>query len=528
MCNDHNSSKYTILLIDDEQDQIDKIKKIIDDSDYLKKHIKSVETRLVDPQKGAGEVSKEIQDNPAHWNIILSDLFMPTPAKGGQLIADSLIRFFEDDTKFPVRLIFISNKKGASGTLRHYIPRFRWIDWYPKPQSSVPDGFNRDDLAENSVWSYAIAKAIVKLNEDAITEGVSTIEDLEVGLSGKMRIAKSEAEIIAKKATDTTTILIRGDSGTGKEVFANYIFRMSPFKGKPFVAVNCGNLDDRLLESELFGHKKGAFTGAYTNKIGKFDDAQGGVIFLDEVGELLLHAQSKLLRVLSNTRDYCPVGGKAELIKTFKGVIILATNKPIEKMNEEGFRKDLFYRIEENVIRLSPLKERKEDIIPLAKHLIKKVSEEREIELKSLSKEAEYLLEHYNWPGNVRELENVIGRAITFSDGEELTLSNFSNILKKVRPASALPEENLVDLPPDKFVLAIKKGTHTNTLISITGLDFDTLKEKVKAGLKILLKKAGTVDKLSDMLDIKREYYYGDYLSKWKLTSNDIKDPFPR
>lgn len=211
-------------------------------------------------------------------------------------------------------------------------------------------------------------------------------------------------------ATDST-VLLSGESGTGKELVARAIHDASPRKGGPFVSINCGAFPETLLESELFGYMKGAFTGAVSNKKGLFEFAAAGTIFLDEVGEMSPAMQVKLLRTLQE-RKTRRIGGTEEV--SIDARVIAATNKNLDKEIEaESFREDLYYRLAVIPIQIPPLRERKSDTLTLVRHFIQKYNERMQRRIRGISEEALAVLEAYHWPGNVRELENVIERAVT-------------------------------------------------------------------------------------------------------------------
>ncbi len=233
-----------------------------------------------------------------------------------------------------------------------------------------------------------------------------------VGTSGPMRQAYEQ---VAQVARTNTTVLIRGESGTGKELIAHAIHYNSPRAKKPFVKVSCGALPETLIESELFGYEKGAFTGASGQKKGRFEMAEGGTLFLDEIGEINLGTQVKLLRVLQE-REFERLGG-TETVKV-NVRLIAATNKDLESaIAERAFRKDLFYRINVFTIFVPPLRERKSDIMLLADHFLEKYGQEHGKSIKRISTPAIDMLMSYHWPGNVRELENTIARAVLVCDG---------------------------------------------------------------------------------------------------------------
>ena len=217
-------------------------------------------------------------------------------------------------------------------------------------------------------------------------------------------------ELIETIAPTNSTVLITGESGTGKELVARAIHTRSPRSDRPFVAVNCGALPDTLLESELFGHMRGAFTGADTNKKGLLEVAEKGTIFLDEIGEMSAMTQVKLLRVLQE-RKFRRLGGTEEVEADIR--IIAATNRDLARMVSAGeFREDLFYRINVIPVKLPPLRERHEDVQALAEHFVEKFAQQMKKEVRGISGAAVTCLRSYSWPGNVRELENAIERAV--------------------------------------------------------------------------------------------------------------------
>ncbi|SRR5579884_1220773 len=218
-------------------------------------------------------------------------------------------------------------------------------------------------------------------------------------------------ELIERVADSDSTILIQGESGTGKEVVAKTLHFNSARRDKPLIPVNCGAIPEALLESELFGHEKGAFTGATTSRIGRFELAHGGTLFLDEISELPLSLQVKLLRVLQE-RSFERVGGTKTIQVDVR--IIAATNQDLEQaVDEKRFRKDLFYRLNVIPMMIPPLRERREDIPLLVDHFIRRFNEKKRRKIEGISADAEKLLLEYPWPGNIRELENLIERLIT-------------------------------------------------------------------------------------------------------------------
>ncbi len=241
---------------------------------------------------------------------------------------------------------------------------------------------------------------------------------------GKSAVIMEVAQKVQKVAAAKTTVLLLGESGTGKELFARAIHNLSPRASYPFVPINCAAIPRALLESELFGHEKGAFTGADARKIGKFELADKGTIFLDEIAEMDLSLQAKLLRVIQEG-EIERVGGLRSVAIDVR--IVAASNRDIEKAIEEKlFREDLFYRLNVFPLTIPPLRERKDDIRLLVEFFIEKYCKELNTPLKSISREALETLTDYPWKGNVRELENCIERAIILCDGEMITADHIT------------------------------------------------------------------------------------------------------
>ncbi len=225
--------------------------------------------------------------------------------------------------------------------------------------------------------------------------------------------------LAGRVAASRATVLVQGESGTGKELMARLVHQLSPRSAKPFIAVNCGALHENLLESELFGHERGAFTGAVARRIGRFEEADGGTLFLDEVGELSPAVQVKLLRFLQE-REFQRLGGNQTLRSDVR--IISATNRNLEiRVREGAFREDLFYRLNVVVMSLPPLRDRKDDIPALILHFVSRFAAENGKDIEGVSREAQDLLMKYDYPGNVRELENILERAVVIARNRVIT-----------------------------------------------------------------------------------------------------------
>lgn len=290
--------------------------------------------------------------------------------------------------------------------------------------------------------------------------------------------------LVEKVAATTTNILIGGESGTGKELVARAIHHHSPRSNKPFLAINCGALPETLLESELFGHTKGAFTGATTDKKGLFRAAEQGTVFLDEIGEVTTPMQVRLLRALQE-HEVTPLGA-SNAIK-FDARIIAATNRDLEKEVEAGrFREDLFYRLNVIEVWLPPLRERREDVPLLVRHFIKKIAKDQNAIEKSIVPEAMAALVSYNFPGNIRELQNAVERAFTLS-GE---IIDAASLPPRIRDAAAhaLPVRDLESFRPTleeverRYIFDILASVNQDKAeaANILGIDLSTLYRKMK------------------------------------------------
>jgi two-component system, NtrC family, response regulator AtoC len=295
----------------------------------------------------------------------------------------------------------------AVNTMRHGA-----YDYINKP-------FNLDELSiviRKALETSDLRREVVQLRSEHKKQGPPTI-------LGSSKHMKNVLEIMAKVAkSDASTVLVQGESGTGKELVAKWIHYESARAEKPFVAINCAAVPATLLESELFGHEKGAFTDAKASKKGLFELADGGTVFLDEIGDMEIGMQAKLLRFLED-RTFRRIGGTKSIPVDVR--IISATNKDLIKaIEDKSFRNDLYYRLQVIPIFLPALRERKDDILVLVNHFMETFSREFAKPMKGISSMAEKLLVEYNWPGNIRELKNVIERAIILGTDENLLLEN--------------------------------------------------------------------------------------------------------
>ncbi len=301
-------------------------------------------------------------------------------------------------------------------------------------------------------------KKVIRLTEGALKahedlrrikdyRPVINSEDYQEGIVGHSEAMQTVFKVIGQVASSNVTILITGESGTGKELVSRCIFQHSQRHNKPFVAVNCAALPENLIESELFGHEKGAFTGATSQRQGKFELCDGGTIFLDEIGDMSPPTQTKVLRVIQEG-EFQRVGG-SKTIKTDVR-LIAATNRNLEQMvKEKTFREDLYYRLNVVRIRLPSLRERKEDIPELVEYCLQKLEKNRQSRVKKVSPEAAALLSAYDWPGNVRELENVIYRSAVLAQGNAILVKDLPDEIRTPSLAEKRPEAEAARVDDD-------------------------------------------------------------------------------
>ncbi len=312
----------------------------------------------------------------------------------------------------------------------------------------------------NALKIGTLAGEVTRLKKK--TENKLAFDDL-IAKSAEMR---QVIRLGQRAAQSNIPILIEGESGVGKELIARAIQGSSERAGRPFVTVNCGAIPDNLVESILFGHEKGSFTGAVDKHLGKFQEADGGTLFLDEVGELKLDMQVKLLRAVQQG-EIDPVGSKRPVKVDVR--IISATNRDLAELTREGlFREDLYYRLNVFPIFVPPLRERRQDILPLARHFIARFAAEEHKAVAGLTPEAADLIEAFDWPGNVRQLENTIFRAVVLCDGTILDVCDFPQIAAamgvEARPQRAMA--GAVQTPEPVAIGAAARNEHVATLPS--------------------------------------------------------------
>lgn len=379
-------AKRSVLIVDDEQIMRDSIREALLSSGY---HVTVAEDGLM---------AKEIlQKNEFH--IILSDIKMPG------LTGIELLKFIKEVS--PDSLVIMMT---AFGTIESAIEAMREgaFDYLTKPFS-----IDQIEIVLEKAFTYMEVMLENRYLKNALDEKFNPKHFV-----GDSLCMKSIFEMIRKVAVSKATVLVMGESGTGKELVARSLHYLSPRKNRAFIKVNCAALSPTLLESELFGHEKGSFTGAYTKKMGRFEMADGGTLLLDEISEMDINLQSKLLRVLQE-KEFERVGGVTPISVDVR--IVATTNKDLEKAVREGkFREDLYYRLNVVPVRLPSLRERKNDIPLLMDYFLDKFTKENNKKIVGFDHSVYQKLKNYDWPGNVRELENAIERAVVLSQGELL------------------------------------------------------------------------------------------------------------
>ncbi|MBI3650533.1 MAG: sigma-54-dependent Fis family transcriptional regulator [Acidobacteria bacterium] len=323
---------------------------------------------------------------------------------------------------------------------------------------------------------------LLKVVETALS-GLHQIDDEIIGQSEEIERVK---RMILKVAGSSSTVLIRGESGSGKERVARAIHKASPRRNEIFQAVNCAAINENLLESELFGHEKGSFTGAHVQKKGQFEIADRGSLFLDEIGDLSVPMQAKILRVLQE-REVMRVGGTRPLKVDVR--VIAATNRDLEAMVKDGrFREDLYYRLNIIPINLPPLRNRRDDIAILMEYFIAKHSRNSPRKIKGLTASARNLLMNYSWPGNVRQLESAIERAILLCEGDEISVEDLPlEIRQESSPSNSfnfkLPPEGISfeELEKSLITQAMEQtGWNITRAAKLLGLSFRTLQYRLE------------------------------------------------
>jgi DNA-binding NtrC family response regulator len=460
------AKKGSILVVDDEEIMRDVLETILSGAGYK-----------VDLAKTGEEALEAYGRKP--YDVVLMDVSMP--GIGGLTALEELIK--TDDQAVVLMITAYATfdtaisawEKGATGIIR-------------KP-------FQNEQIL--AMIGRGVKKRRHEEERQTLRQAMTRSVKRE-GFIGRSEIMESVFRMVDRVAPARSTVLITGESGTGKELVAKAIHESSPRANQPFVVVNCSNIPSELLESELFGHTKGAFTGAVGAKKGLFDVADGGSIFLDEIGDLRFETQVRLLRVIQE-REFTPLGDTAPRKVDVR--IIAATNVDLKEAVRNGtFREDLYYRLSVVPIELPPLRDRREDILPLVQHFIRKYNEEnlRDIS-EQVSPEVLSLLENYYYPGNVRELENIIERAVVIAPTDEITVEclrpevrNPEMAREMIRDSEGFSESidisrgvNFYDevrkFEVDLIRRALEQtGGHQSRAARLLGLNATTLNSKIK------------------------------------------------
>ena len=348
-------------------------------------------------------------------DLILLDIMLP-----GIDGVEALKRIKQHDENLPVIML------SAQGSVDVAVEslRFGAFDYFPKPI----DMQRLEPAIKNAIKGYDLVKEIQNLRENVKKE--YSFDNI-ISSDGRMQ---EVFKLVSKVLNNDITVLIHGESGTGKELIARAIHFNGKRKDDPFVVVNCASIPRELLESELFGHEKGSFTGAHQRKIGKFELANGGTLFLDEVGELEMLLQAKLLRVIQE-KEFERVGG-TELIKTDVR-ILSATNRDLkEAVENKEFREDLYYRLNSFPIYIPPLRQRRGDILVLIEHFLKVFNSKLAKDIKGFTRKALKLIYDYSWPGNIREMENTIERCLIIAEKDMIDVEDLPVHIRTADPSS--------------------------------------------------------------------------------------------
>lgn len=454
--------KMSVLIVDDEAELRKSVIAVLNSA------IEEVDFEITEASNGK-EALELFEKND--YDLVVMDVRMPemNGLEALRLIKES------DPRTFVVIMTAHSNLQDAIGAIKDGA-----YDYIEKPVNPrrLAEIVRKSLEAREMVSSLALSNPI--FDDDVDSEFV--------GHSQKM---KEVFHLIYKLCKVDTTVLIRGENGTGKELVAKAIHYNSPRKSGSFIAINCGAIPENLMESELFGHEKGSFTGATERKIGKFQAANNGTLFLDEIAELKPDMQVKLLRVLQE-KKFLPVGSNREVKSNAR--IIAATNRNLEKMIEDNeFREDLFYRLNVMPIFLPPLRERKDDIAALVQHFIKKFSKTHQSAIQGISPDAIEALKNYRWPGNIRELENAVERAFIVENSAFIQTESLPEVVRQqeigsggtttaANMAKPLNFELFKEQAEKDFIISALKANRgrINQTVALANIPKNTLLRKIK------------------------------------------------
>ncbi len=382
-----SKQKSRILIIDDEPSVRESLQGILEDEGY----------QIFEAESGENGLEQLTSAEP---DLILLDILMPDGIDG----LETLRRIKQISPDTPVILM-----SGHATLDLKLADQLGAVDFVSKP-------FSIDDIL------LRVARGLESRPAHQAQDELQKQLEARYQMVGESAVIQRIRQVISQVAPTQGRVLITGESGTGKELVARAIHNQSPRSGKPFVQMNCAAIPKELIEAELFGYEKGAFTGATDRRAGKFERADGGTLFLDEVGDMSLDTQAKVLRVLE-TQTFERIGGKRTLEVDAR--VIAATNKDLQKEIQEGnFRDDLYYRLNVVPIHVAPLRERREDIPTLVQRFLYLICRENNVPLKEISSEALRILQSYSWPGNIRELRNMVERLVILSVGERIEVDD--------------------------------------------------------------------------------------------------------
>ena len=447
------SGKPSVLIVDDESGILDSLRILLKNEGFIP-HV------ALGGQQGIEHLRNVSPD------VVLSDVRMPSV--GG---LDVLGAAREFDPDLPVVLMT------AQATLQSAIQAVNQGAFY-----YIQKPFRNDEMV--AILRRAVESRYLRSENKSLKREIRRRERSSAAQPiGGSRPWRDVVQLAETVAPTESTVLIQGESGTGKEVIARYIHELSARSDGPFLSINCGALPEGLLESELFGHVKGSFTGAVRDKDGLFTAAAEGTFFLDEIGETTPAIQVKLLRVLQH-REVIPVGSTDALPIDTR--LLAATNRNLEdEVRKGGFRSDLFYRLNVIAIHLPPLRERRDDVPLLAKAFLERAAQQKNGSAKVLSDEAMQALQEFSWPGNVRELENALERATILTPGDEIPVSALpERVMRRqveplvARTASASPTLDTIERAYIQFILNSEGGNKTRAA-DILGIDPSTLHRKL-------------------------------------------------
>ncbi len=409
-----NLTDRSVLIIDDDEAILELLQEFL-----------RLQGFSVDTASCAEEALQQLRHSP--YNVIITDLNLPA-VDGTEVVRQAL-------ELYPETIIFVIT---GAATIRSAVQCIKLgaYDFIPKP-------FELKELKQK-LFDALSRKRLLPTSDEIETKQGDAIEELRQSIIGSSEAIRELFDLIDIVARSNSTVLVTGETGTGKELVAKAIHRLSSRSNGKLVALNCAAIPENLLEDELFGHVKGAYTGAQTNRAGRFEQAHMGTLFLDEVGYMSPALQVKLLRVLQE-REFERLGGTQTMKCDVR--VVAATSSNLERLvNEGSFRRDLFYRLNVIPIQTPPLRQRKDDIPLLANHFVKKFCKQLSVDPKTISPQGIKKLTSYDWPGNVRELENVIERATVLSRRrEQIMPSDFPMELQNSETAPMMTSIKIPD-----------------------------------------------------------------------------------